>query len=87
MRAEFQCRAGFSFMKRYRNLEGHSGVVAYEILPDAIAVKFTSGETYDYTYAAPGREHVENMKLLAEHGRGLSTYIAQFVRDDYERKY
>ena len=73
-------------MKRYRNLDGHSGVVAYEIAPDAIAVRFNSGEIYDYTYAATGEARVETMKMLAEAGQGLSTYISRFVRDDYGRK-
>jgi len=70
-------------MKRYRNLEGHSGVLAYDIRADAIAVKFAGGDVYDYTYARPGREHVEAMKRLALAGRGLSTYISQHVREQY----
>ncbi|MBB3219318.1 hypothetical protein [Pseudoduganella umbonata] len=74
-------------MKRYRNLEGHSGVVAYDILPEAIAVKFAGGDVYDYTYRATGRARVETMKALAEAGRGLSTFIARYVRDEYERKH
>ncbi|QGZ42473.1 hypothetical protein IP92_03189 [Pseudoduganella flava] len=73
-------------MKRYRNLEGHSGVLAYDIRPDAIAVKFVGGDVYEYTYAVTGRERVERMKALATAGRGLSTYISQHVREDYERK-
>jgi len=73
-------------MKRYRNLEGHSGVVAYDISPEAIAVKFTGGDVYDYTYRATGRARVETMKALAEAGRGLSTFISRYVRDEYERK-
>jgi len=73
-------------MKRYRNLEGHSGVVAYAIADDAIDVKFNSGDVYHYSYRKPGREHVEAMKALALAGRGLSTYIAQHVREEYERK-
>ena len=74
-------------MKRYRNLEGHSGVVAYDIGPEAIAVKFSGGDTYDYTYRATGRARVETMKALAEAGRGLSTFISRYVRDDYEQKH
>ena len=74
-------------MKRYRNLEGHSGVLAYDIRADAIAVKFAGGDVYDYTYARPGQEHVEAMKRLALAGRGLSTYISQHVREDYAAKH
>jgi hypothetical protein len=73
-------------MKRYRNLDGHSGVLAYDILPEAIAVKFSGGDVYDYTYGSTGRVRVETMKALAEAGRGLSTFISRHVRDDYERK-
>ena len=74
-------------MKRYRNLEGHSGVLAYDIRADAIAVKFAGGDVYDYTYARPGRAHVEQMKRLALAGRGLSTYISQHVREDYAARH
>ncbi|TWI69671.1 hypothetical protein IP91_00744 [Pseudoduganella lurida] len=74
-------------MKRYRNLEGHSGVVAYAIGEDAIAVRFAGGDVYDYTYAATGRARVETMKALAEAGRGLSTFISRYVRDDYARRH
>lgn len=74
-------------MKRYRNLEGHSGVLAYDIRDTAIAVKFVGGDVYDYTYARPGRAHVEEMKRLALAGRGLSTYISQHVRDDYAARH
>ncbi|GGC13795.1 hypothetical protein [Pseudoduganella buxea] len=73
-------------MKRYRNLDGHSGVVAYAIADDAIDVKFTGGDVYHYSYRKPGREHVERMKALALAGQGLSTYISQQVREHYERK-
>ncbi len=73
-------------MKRYRNLDGQSGVVAYAITGDAIAVKFQGGDTYDYTHVKPGRRHVDNMKLLAEAGQGLATYISRYVRDDYAGK-
>ena len=74
-------------MKRYRNLEGHSGVLAYDIRPDAIAVRFAGGDVYDYTYVRPGRTHVEAMKRLALAGRGLSTYISQHVREDYAARH
>ncbi len=73
-------------MRPYRNLEGHSGVVAYELHADAIAVRFAGGDVYDYTYASTGRARVETMKALAEAGRGLSTFIARYVREDYARK-
>lgn len=74
-------------MKRYRNLSGDSGVVAYEIGRDWIRVKFRKKEViYTYTYARPGAPHVEAMKRLAIAGRGLCTYISQNVREAYESK-
>ncbi|MEW6707680.1 MAG: hypothetical protein AB1430_22780 [Pseudomonadota bacterium] len=73
-------------MKRYGNRHGRSGVRAYEIGADSIAVQFAgSDEVYRYSYRSAGRERVEHMKALAEAGRGLSTFIARHVRNDYER--
>lgn len=73
-------------MKRYRNLSGDSGVVAYEIGRDRIHVKFREGWIYLYTYGRTGESHVEVMKSLAAAGRGLSTYISQNVHEAYESK-
>lgn len=70
-------------MRRYANLSRKSGVVAYAIGADFIAVRFRNGETYRYTHAKPGAGHVENMKALALAGRGLSTYISRHVREAY----
>lgn len=71
-------------MKKYGRLSGQSGVLAYQHEAEAIKVKFVDGKVYRYTYASTGRARVERMKLLAKAGQGLSTYISQFVRDDYE---
>lgn len=73
-------------MTRYQDLSSNSGVVAYRIGTDYIAVKFRSGDMYLYTYNKPGKQAVEDMKRLAEAGRGLSTYISQHVREDYEAR-
>ena len=43
---------------RYRNQSGHSGVVAYALLPDAIAVQFNDGRICLYSHDCPGRRHV-----------------------------
>jgi hypothetical protein len=72
-------------MQTYGNLAGNSGVVAFEILRDGIHVCFVDGGTYLYDYSTPGREHVDEMKRLAQAGRGLSSYIARFATD-YARK-
>ena len=73
-------------MKRYKNLSGSAGVIAYESGKDYIRIRFQDGKTYEYDYIRPGRQHVENMKPLAEEGHGLTTYINQFVRENYARK-
>ena len=73
-------------MTRYRNLSGHSGVVAYETTPDSITLTFVGGERYVYTDARPGRATVDRMKTMAAEGQGLSTFVSRHVREDYERK-
>lgn len=74
-------------MKRYRDLSGQSGVVAYDMSDDAITVKFRDGDVYRYDYAATGQREVEEMKRLAVAGQGLATYISRFVKDRYARKW
>ena len=73
-------------MVPYKNLEGHSGVIAYEIGPDLIKVQFTGGDVYLYNYKVTGRRNVEHMKSLAVRGRGLSTFISTTVKDRYAFK-
>jgi hypothetical protein len=73
-------------MERYLNLSGNSGVSGYEIGDVYIRVKFHTDEVYRYSYARAGRQHVENMKVLAVGGRGLSTYINKHVHDLYDRE-
>jgi hypothetical protein len=74
-------------MQHYANRDGHSGVTAYELGPGRIRVRFVSGETYEYTAAVTGAEHVRNMRQCAEAGQGLATYISRFVHDAYARKF
>jgi hypothetical protein len=73
-------------MKQYKRLNGDSGVTHYEWGTDHITVQFVDGTRYRYSYAIPGRKHVEAMKKLARDGKGLSTYISVYVRDKYESK-
>ena len=73
-------------MTPYRQLGGPSGVEAYRLAPDAISVKFVDGRTYTYTDASAGSIVVEQMKQLAASGKGLSTYISQHVRGNYESR-
>jgi hypothetical protein len=73
-------------MKPYRNLAGDSGVEAYETGPDSITVQFRGAGVYVYDHATTGREAVARMKRLASAGRGLSTFIARYVKDRYASK-
>ena len=73
-------------MTPYGNRAGESGVLAYEIRRESIVVEFRHGGRYVYDYDTTGREHVEEMKVLALEGRGLATYINKNVRGRYSRK-
>jgi hypothetical protein len=73
-------------MTRYPNIQGQSGVIAYEITADSIRIRFRSGDEYLYTYTRPGKVDVERMKTLARQGHGLSTYISQVVKGRFEEK-
>lgn len=79
-------RGLFYLMTRYKDITGKSGVRAYRIGADYIEIKFKTGETYVYNYVRPGRLYVEQMKRLAEKGRGLSTFISRKVRERFCRK-
>jgi hypothetical protein len=69
-------------MRPYLNLDGDAGVTHYEIGHDYIDVLFRrSAKVYRYSYARAGQHHVERMKVLAQSGRELTTYINQNVHD------
>ncbi|KTC66277.1 Uncharacterised protein (plasmid) [Legionella adelaidensis] len=73
-------------MEKYLNKSGNSGVEAYDIGLDYIKVKFkTSSLIYVYTYKIPGVREVNLMKGLAQQGLGLSTYISQHIKTNFER--
>jgi hypothetical protein len=72
-------------MQWYKNLNGDSGVAAFEIGADYILVKFTgTSRTYRYSYLKAGKAHVEQMKILAQNGRGLNAYINMHVKFKYD---
>ncbi len=63
-------------MEPYKDIDGDSGVAAYEIGDTFIKVRFKSNsKVYVYTYQRPGQQHVETMKQLAVRGDGLQAYI------------
>ncbi|ADO46343.1 hypothetical protein [[Enterobacter] lignolyticus] len=73
-------------MEQYANLNGHSGVMRYEISEDAIEIIFNDRSTYLYNAEKPGVKAVAEMQRLARIGMGLETYIQRHVRSDYFRK-
>jgi len=73
-------------MDRYKNIDGDSGVYAYECGPNYIDVQFIStGKIYRYSYRSAGAENVEYMKALAKSGNGLNAFINKYVRDRFEK--
>lgn len=74
-------------MQRYMNLGGDSGVVAFEVAPGEITVQFRDGWYYLYTSASAGAANIDEMQTLAQTGRGLNSFINQFVRKGYARKW
>lgn len=70
----------------YMDVDGDSGVQAYEIGSDYIDVQFKrTYKVYRYSYRIAGKNHVEAMKNLARNGNGLNSYIMNYVRDLYDR--
>lgn len=71
-------------MERYLNKSGNSPITYYQIENDKIIVWFNGGKSYSYSNNKAGRYHVEQMKILAKQGRGLSAYINQNVKYQYD---
>jgi hypothetical protein len=70
----------------YANTNGDSSVAAYKIGADYVQVRFTDGSEYLYTYASAGHSNIERMKVLAQQGDGLNSFIMSNVRKKYESK-
>ena len=76
-------------MQNYKNLSGTSGVLRYQIGADNIIVEFELGNEkfYRYNYEVTGVANVNHMKVLAEAGQGLNTFINAEVKSSYESKW
>ena len=70
-------------LQRYANRHGDSGVTAYAIDDDAIAVEFAHGPVYVYTRRDIGARHFAALCAAAQAGRGLSTWISRHVQSHY----
>ncbi|WP_448699136.1 hypothetical protein ACFGVR_19465 [Mucilaginibacter sp. AW1-3] len=73
-------------MQPYKNTAENSGVTAYQLGDDFITIQFQDGSTYLYNYQSTGKAHIEQMKVLALSGEGLTTFINQHVREHYAKK-
>lgn len=70
-------------MKKYNNPK--SSVVGYETGTDYILIEFKGGKKYKYTHKSAGKQIVEQMKLLANIGSGLSSYLYKNAKNGYEK--
>ncbi|MCT8340605.1 hypothetical protein MG296_11110 [Flavobacteriaceae bacterium TK19130] len=66
-------------MPIYENINGQSNIICFDLRIEAILVTFKTGKTYEYNYAIPGPEQVENMIAFAVNGRGLNCYIDEEI--------
>lgn len=82
-RHDFQ---GPTIVERYAAVSGNTGVAGFEILGEAIILEFQDRRQYLYSHKKPGKKHVEEMKRLARSGKGLTTYVNQYVRENYEKR-
>ncbi|MBO1280585.1 hypothetical protein [Acinetobacter nosocomialis] len=72
-------------MERYLDLDGDSGVFAYEIGDTYIRVQFDrTFKIYTYSYRSAGVARVEDMKQLARNGDGLNSYIMRYAKTLFE---
>ena len=70
----------------YHNSSNNAGVTAYEPGADFIIVKFQDGRVYLYNHEVTGKTDIEQMKVLALNGEGLTTFINQHVKDKYAKR-
>lgn len=73
-------------VEHYKNLNGNSGVSAFEIKDSSITVQFDDGAIYLYDETRPGKPSVDHMKGLAQKGSGLNSYISTVVKKNYAKK-
>ncbi|MDO8991254.1 MAG: hypothetical protein Q7U91_16635 [Sideroxyarcus sp.] len=62
-------------MKVYRDINGDSGISAYDCGDDWIKVQFKGGNTYEYHASKIGQANITAMKGLANAGDGLNSFI------------
>ena len=73
-------------MTPYRDWDRNSGVVAYDIGPSHIDVKFKDGAIYRYTSLSVGQANLAHMAQLASAGNGLNSFISRVVSKRYSAR-
>ena len=75
-------------MQHYKDINGDSGISAYENGNECIKVQFKHGGTYEYRASKIGSAHISTMHRLADSGDGLNAYINSNpdVRDGWSSK-
>jgi hypothetical protein len=76
-------------MQRYKNLNGSSNILNFEIRLPSIVIEFDTENYrfYEYSYHRPGQYEVERMKELALRGYGLNEYISESIKGKYDNKW
>jgi hypothetical protein len=65
-----------TFMEKYLNFTGESTITHYEIGDDYIILKYKK-DLSEYTVSRNSKKHIDEMKVLAKKGNGLSRYITK----------
>ena len=77
-------------VETYKNLSGHSGVIAYKVGNEYIIVQFKDGRHtfYRYSSSSVGSGNLAHMKQLAETGIGLNSFISsnEHIKNGYDRR-
>ena len=67
-------------MKAYKNAGSSSTVASYEIIRDTVVLEFADGTQAVYTPESAGANNIERMKVLAETGKGLGTFLSGSIK-------
>ena len=73
-------------LENYMDLSGGGGITGYKFLQKGIILQCKLKDLYLYDFNKPGKQHIEQMKIVAEEGQGLTTYVNKNVRDNYSEK-
>jgi len=73
----------------YRDINGDSGVSAYDYDESSIRIQFKHGGTYEYQASTIGSSNFDTMKRLADSGDGLNAFINTHpeVKRNYSSKW